>query len=88
MNTCALMMLNQNDGYLQNGPSKAPTSRFGHATAHHSGWVYEFGGYGYAEPEPAEDAEDDAVLLEAGLFISYLVEGPDGIICPVWVETV
>lgn len=81
-------MLNQNDGYLQNGSSKVPTSRFGHATAQHSGWVYEFGGYGYAEPGPTEDAEGKAILLEAGLSIRYLVEGPDGIICPVWVGTV
>lgn len=50
--------------------------------------MYEFGGYGEAEAETESGQEVEALLLSEGLRVSYLSEGRDGALCPVWLETV
>lgn len=62
--------------------------RYGHATAYHGGLVYEYGGFGEMEAGVKADGEvSGGLLLGGGLKVSYLAEGHDGRLCPVWVES-
>lgn len=67
--------------------SSVAAGRYGHAAAFHGGYIYEFGGLGVTEGA-TEVGEGGRGLLLGGMRVSYMAEGGDGRLCPVWVESV
>lgn len=70
--------------------SSVAMGRYGHAAAFHGGYMYEFGGFVEIEEAMtgADVGESERGLILGGLRVSYLAEGHDGRLCPVWIETV
>ena len=62
--------------------------RYGHAATLNDGYMYEFGGFVETEKIVTAAGEGERGLIAGGLRVSYLAEGGDGGLCPVWVQSV
>lgn len=83
---CLFLPLQEGDNI--DWATRVPVRRYGHASAIHEGQVYEFGGFVETELETHGGSDGVGMLLNQGLTVSYLAEGRDGVLCPVWIETV